>query len=515
MGQNKWGPVLLSAALLGTLAAGCGSSSEQATNSPAAGGSPASSASTAPAEPTKPVKLEIIQNASGLPAADKDFIKQDLDKTLNVDINMTAYAAGDDYKNQLNVRMASGNFPDLFGVDKAAIKQYIQQGLLLDLTPYLDKELKPVKDFIGVDSIKKATFDGKVYAIAKAPTIPYSTFWIRKDWLDKLKLQTPTTYDELLAVSKAFTEQDPDGNGKKDTFGLTGGKLGTFAPFFGGYGVGYYAEFYVKDGKIVNSLYEPGMKDALTMMNKFIASGSVDPELMANTGNQHLEKAIKGQAGIIYTDWASIAKDQPMEQIKKVNPNAQWVQLAPPKGPAGAIESSFDIGNAGALFALPKTLEKDPVKLKKVFELLNYVSGKEGSQLVQFGQKGKHYNLEGDKVVPTELMGKEAGYTWLYQFTGRPELSYLQVKFAPQSAYIDFANKQERIKALNGFLISPDGYNHADAFRFIEEEFTKFVYGKRPISEYDAFLKTLETTMNYKTLLDSAQKQLQALGYGK
>ena len=248
MGQNKWGPVLLSAALLGTLAAGCGSSTEQATNSPAAGGSPASSASTAPAEPTKPVKLEIIQNASGLPAADKDFIKQDLDKTLNVDINMTAYAAGDDYKNQLNVRMASGNFPDLFGVDKAAIKQYIQQGLLLDLTPYLDKELKPVKDFIGVDSIKKATFDGKVYAIAKAPTIPYSTFWIRKDWLDKLKLQTPATYDELLAVSKAFAEQDPDGNGKKDTFGLTGGKLGTFAPFFGGYGVGYYAEFYVKDG---------------------------------------------------------------------------------------------------------------------------------------------------------------------------------------------------------------------------------------------------------------------------
>lgn len=37
--------------------------------------------------------------------------------------------------------------------------------------------------------------------------------FIRQDWLDNLNLEIPTTMEELKAVAKAFTEQDPDGNG--------------------------------------------------------------------------------------------------------------------------------------------------------------------------------------------------------------------------------------------------------------------------------------------------------------
>ena len=40
---------------------------------------------------------------------------------------------------------------------------------------------------------------------------------IRQDWLDKLGLKAPTTIDEFEEVIRAFTEDDPDGNGQKDT----------------------------------------------------------------------------------------------------------------------------------------------------------------------------------------------------------------------------------------------------------------------------------------------------------
>ncbi|NBD24739.1 extracellular solute-binding protein [Paenibacillus sp. T1] len=461
------------------------------------------------------VKLDIIETGNNLPTPDKDFIKQAIDKAIQTDLNLTVYASGDDYKNQLNVRMASGNFPDLFQVpDRAALKQFVDQGLLLDLTPYMDK-LQDVKGFIGDESLKKTTMGGDVYAIPKAPNIPYNTYWIRKDWLDKLGLQPPSTIDEFLNVTKAFAEQDPDGNGKKDTIGLTGSKFSTFAPIFGAFGVGDPNTFYVKEGKLVNSLYDPAMKDALAFIKKLIDTGAVDPEIMANTGLQHQEKAIKGQAGIVWIDWPNLSKDQFTEQIKKVNPNADWIQLAPPKGPGGQYDGPFDAGGTSGMYAIPKALENDKEKLQKVFDLLNYVSGTDGSQLVQFGIKGTHFNLEGDKVVPTDLMGKEAGFTWLYQFTGRPEMAYLQTKFAPQSKYIEFANSQPRIQILNGFLSNPDGYNPADATRFIEEEFVKFIYGKNPIAGYDAFLKTLEASMNFKTYMDASTKQLEDLGYGK
>lgn len=488
------------------LLAGCGEAKpETGTNG---GGQPAPGGG--------PVKLDIIGIGNGLPSPDQDIIKQELDKALGTDLNLTVYSSGDDYKNQINVRMASANFPDLFQVDRQQLKQFSEQGLLLDLAPYWN-ELKPVQEFIGEDSIKKGQWNGKQYAIAKTPQIPYNTYWIRKDWLDKLKLSVPETPEQLLLAAKAFTEQDPDGNGKKDTFGLTGGKTSAFNPIFGAYGVGWLggAAFYVKDGRMVNSLYDEGMQDALGFIRQMIDAGVVDPELMANTGLQHQQKAIKGQAGIVYIDWPNMSKEQFVEQIKAVNPNAEWVQLAALKGPGGQFDSAHDIGSTAALYAMPKALEKSPDKLKKVIELLNYVSSQEGSNLVQFGIEGKHYNLDNGKVAPTELMSKEGGYFWLYQFTGRPELEYLEVKFAPQAEYMKFANDQPRIEALNGFIDFPDGFNAADANRYIEEELSKFMYGKRPLAEYDAFLNTLEGSMNYKAYLDAAEARLKELGYLK
>ncbi|WP_407945765.1 extracellular solute-binding protein [Paenibacillus puerhi] len=497
----------------GTILAGCSTQQPEAT-----AGQPAGEAvgQEAPKSSAKPVKLDIISTGNGLPAPDQDQIKQELDKALGIESNLTVYASGDDYKNQLNVRMASGNFPDLFALDRAQLKQYAEQGLLLDLSAYKDK-LRPTLDFIGEDSIKKGSLNNKFYAIAKAPNIPYNTFWIRKDWLDKVGLQPPKTIEELLEAAKAFTEKDPDGNGKKDTFGITGGKLAAFSPIFGAFGVGGPGNFYEKDGKVVNSFYDPAFKDALAFIKQVVDSGAVDPELLSiNSTPQYQQKGIKGQAGIMWIDWPNVTKDEFVAQIKAVNADAEWIQLPALKGPGGQFEGAYDIGAASGMYAIPKGLEKNPEKLTKVIELLNYVSTKDtGSALVQFGIKGKHYNEENGKIVPTELMAKEMNYSWLYQFTGRPEMEYLFVKFAQQAPYIEFANNQPRIKTLNGFVDNPTGYNSADATRFIDEELAKFVYGKRPLSEYDAFIKTLETSMNYKVYLDEGMKQLAELGFGK
>lgn len=44
---------------------------------------------------------------------------------------------------------------------------------------------------------------------------------ILRNWLDNLKLDNPTTLEELYQVLKAFTENDPDQNNKPDTFGIS------------------------------------------------------------------------------------------------------------------------------------------------------------------------------------------------------------------------------------------------------------------------------------------------------
>ena len=66
--------------------------------------------------------------------------------------------------------------------------------------------------------------DGELMAIP-APAITaggINEMWIRQDWLDKLGLEAPRTWDELVKVAEAFVTQDPDGNGEDDTIGILG-----------------------------------------------------------------------------------------------------------------------------------------------------------------------------------------------------------------------------------------------------------------------------------------------------
>ncbi|GGH80525.1 putative aldouronate transport system substrate-binding protein [Pullulanibacillus pueri] len=455
--------------------------------------------------------LQIIETGDHLPPKDEDIINKKLSEKLGVNIDLSVTASGDDYKNNINTRLAGGDYPDLFSViDHQTLQQYAEKGLLLDLSAYKDK-LKTTIDFIGEESLKKGTIDGKLYAIAARPTINYNTYWVRKDWLDKLGLKEPKTINDLMKVAEAFTNDDPDGNGKKDTYGISGGQLNAFAPIFGAFGVGMPGDFYVKDGKLVNAYFDPDMKPALSFIKDLVSQGVVDPDLMANTGLQHQDKAFQGKVGIVWLDWPNITKDQFVKQIKEANPKAKWVQIAAPKGPGGQYNGSWDTGATPAIFAIPKGLKNDPKKLDKVFELLNYVSSKEGNRLVQFGVEGRDYDLKDGKVVTKPKLDEEGGYFWLYQFTRRPEKEYLKTKFPKQQKYITFADNQPQIQALNSYVNIPDGYNPADADAFAQQEITKFIYGKRSLDEYDQFLKKLKTTFKYQSYLDSAKKQLKDL----
>lgn len=459
------------------------------------------------------ISLEVVGSGGGAtpPSAEDDFIKKGIDEGLNIDLNLNLFGSFDDYKNQINIRMAGGDYPDLLQLDRPLLKEYANKGLLLDLNPYLE-DLQPTIDFIGEDSVLKGIVDEGLYAIAKAPQIPYNTYWVRVDWLEALNLEIPSSLDELFEVAKAFTFNDPDGNGRDDTYGITGIGIGAFEPIFGAYGVASPGGFYLEDGNLVNSYFAPRMKDALGFISELIESGVVEPEIITNTGLQHQQKAFQGQAGIVYIDWPNMTKPEFVEQMIAVNSDAKWIQIEAFEGPGGKYAGSWDIGATPAMYGIPKALEKEPEKLAKVIELFNFVSQGEGSRLVQYGIEGEHFNLEGDTAVLTELGEQELGYIWLYQFTGRPEIEYLEGRFGYAKEELDFAAAQPRIETLNGFVNIPDGYNPADADRFTEEEIVKFIYGNRTLDEYEDFLETLNTTFNYEVYLNSAEEQLDALG---
>ena len=463
------------------------------------------------AQDAKPVRIEIALQNGTLPRPEEDALKQEIDSIVGIDLVLNPTPANE-YQNNLNVRLAAGNYPDVFqALTPIQLKEYADKGLLLDLTPYLS-ELEPVRQFQG-DSFDKGQVDGKQYALVRHADVPFTSYWIRKDWLDELGLQPPQTLDELFDVARAFTEDDPDRSGGKNTLGITGFELSSFYPILGAYGVGNPAHLYVKDGELITGVLDPAMPEALAYVKSMMDAGVVDQEIITNKNLLDVEKAFQGQAGILFQGWTNISRKTSYEQYKSINPDAEWVQFAAPAGPGGQFAESYDYAKAPAYWAVSKSVENDQQKLSKIIELFNFLSSEQGIQLVSYGVEGKHYVMENGAVAVQPLLEEEGAYFWMYQLAGRNEQHYLQTRFYYVKDDIEFAIEQPRIHALNGYIYHfPPNYNRADADRYIMEELVKFIYGKRSIDEYSQFLDTLNTTFNYQAYIDLAREQLQERG---
>ncbi len=239
----------------------------------------------------------------------------------------------DQYVQKMNVTLASGDLPDFMAVNAVQLKQLAESDMIEDMTALYEKYASPLtKDILsqeGKGPFDAATFDGKLMAIPQVePSIERSMFvWIRTDWLEKLSMQPPKTMADVLAISKAFTEQDPDGNNKKDTYGLGvnkglwGGSTG-LEGFMAGFRA--YPNIWVEDGsgKLVYGSIQPEVKNALKALQDMFKGGQIDKEFGIKDGGKVAEDITAGRIGMEYGEqWNSI---WPLQLNKNNEPNAQW-----------------------------------------------------------------------------------------------------------------------------------------------------------------------------------------------
>lgn len=124
------------------------------------------------------------------------------------------------YNERLNVLFASGEYPDIVSdaVFNNDMSEAIDAGLLLPLDSILetDENWKSVDKSMMQDDI----YDGSLYALHNLTNMSDGLFY-RVDWMQNLNLSMPTNPDEMYELLRAFTYDDPDQNGKDDTFGLS------------------------------------------------------------------------------------------------------------------------------------------------------------------------------------------------------------------------------------------------------------------------------------------------------
>lgn len=287
-----------------------------------------------------PIKLTTISTsttdvnfADGEDINNNVWTKAYLDE-LGIDIDFK-YRAGtpDQAIQKINLMLASGEITDLMFVNNVQFQQLYQNGNLADLSDayekYASDDLKKIMTDDGGAALDSSKRDGKLYALPYFldPIESTRMLWVRKDWLTKLKLPEPKTMDDMLAIAKAFKEQDPDGNGKPDTYGLAAtkdifGSIGGLEEFF--YGNHAYPDIWVKDdsGKLVNGFTQPQMKTALTKLQELYKTGILAKEFGTKDGGKLQEDLTSAKLGMTYGIWWLPL--YPLNSVIDKDPNADW-----------------------------------------------------------------------------------------------------------------------------------------------------------------------------------------------
>jgi multiple sugar transport system substrate-binding protein len=298
--------IAIAMTLVATLA-GCGSSQETA---------------------AEPLEIWIRQTPDSASAKTAKRLADAFTKASGVPTKVVALF--DDFETKLQQQAAQKNLPDIVINDTAQIGTMQQQGWLREV----DKNALAGGAKLADLAWKAAqASDGKYYGV------PFSAqafaLIVRKDWREKVGLKPPQTWDDLAKLAKAFTDDDPDGNGQDDTAGLVapaGTKRG-YASWYASsliYANGGDFLTATGPGKFAPAVSDPKTVEAVKwLQDQFCTAKTVNPGAVSNDTTVTHEVFEKGQGGIYLVGPYVLARF-----VKSIGTDK--LEVVPvPKGPSG------------------------------------------------------------------------------------------------------------------------------------------------------------------------------------
>lgn len=364
-------PLAAAVATTAVIAAGC------AKDEPAAGNtSNPTAASSAAATPTPYVRGDIsvsVYDRGSVPPAEGTIESNRWTKWLNengpANVKFVAVPRFESQQ-KLNVLFASSSAPDLiFEYDPGIKNSFYDQRLMRPIDDMVEKYSVEYKEMMKkYPQLKKVGTmpDGKLYQFAKlGEATPIYMAFIRSDWLKKLNLEMPRTTEDLYKVAKAFTEQDPDGNGKKDTLGVN---ISSNAFYF------INMMFKGTDWAIENDQMVRNWENirlAVEFQKRLFDEGLVDKDFATDkNGAKAKQDFANGKLGIYLAtpiQWTNFAMNE-YATLKKTVPTAELDIMNMLKSPAGQF--NFPLNNPIQATAFVNSKTKNPEAVMKYVDFL-------------------------------------------------------------------------------------------------------------------------------------------------
>ena len=406
------------------------------------------------------------------------------------------------YVERLQIMLASGDYPDLvcFRTNGAEFIDAANGGVLIPINEYLE----------GKDNLKNYTYEQSwhamkvmqnddIYGIPRSTMVRQDGFYLRADWLRNLGMEVPEdrtlSLSEFREILERFTHDDPDGNGKNDTYGIASyndpskGMAITVEETFRLFGWqkaegGEYAYMDPKYSKVDDSY-----KKALEFNAKLFTDELIDPDAPTiTTYVNSTERFKRGITGVLRAFPAYI--DGYIEEMRKIDPKADICMVTSITDEDGSskVGSPYGTGFFGLWGVTVASKHPD-----KVVDLLDWLMSEEEWETTMYGMEGVCYNMEGNerKFVPDVYPG--IGKAIVRRNTD------MDFYLSATSDYIGFDTIRAALgECMDNAVYSLDnGYTPSIAGEpsFIDSQtnlvkaVTKILLGEAPVSSYDAALE--------------------------
>ena len=453
-----------------------------------------------------------------------------------IDLQLTMLpSAQSDQDVKIQASGAGNVLPDIFMVSRSVLVNLVKQGLVAEVDDCFDKMPTRTALMYDADAKQHTTINGHIYGFASPGSIAKNEgLLIRKDWLDKLGLEVPTTTDELLEVCRAFTWGDPDGNGRDDTWGFgafietdsnlkgyPGSRLDTLMGAFGVSGL-----WSMDEETVGLNIYNPKFYDFMVYLRGMHEEGIIDPNWLSYKKDDFRAAWKQGKFGIMKEQNAAYASTANYAPFDSNFPDGEWIIVDAIEGPYGdkAI-GSYD--QSYRILAVSANAKKQG-KLDKICELLEWMSSDEGYYLCGWGREGINYDLDENGIPVTGNYGENSFtgtkgqvYTQLRNlvfYNGDVELysrypTYTTASGKSMSALTalrEMQSKEWKAAVGSGNLPTPN----ADVKRYYEQSLAEFLAGAKQLTpaNWQAFLDQFNA-VGGKAWNDSGVAQIKADGF--
>ncbi|MEF3305807.1 extracellular solute-binding protein [Paenibacillus sp. GYB003] len=361
--------------------------------------------------------------AKEVKVADDPYLKE-LSKLSGYDLKFEFLGHAQDYEQQLTVRFASNNLPDMirtYSIEAPMHSGAVEQGVFQELGPLIDKYGPNLKKKIPQEAwdSPQVSKDGKIYGIPALSALPAAkVVYVRQDWLDKLGMQQPKTLDEYLAYFEAVKQKDMNGNGDpNDEYGFYVRENMAYADlFFKEFGVSPNV-WNMKDGQLIPDMIRPEMKDAISFWKQLYGKGYINPNLFTNKGADWGAGIKQGKAGMWEHEVTNYNSDWTADKFVN-QPDVKINMIQPPVGPKGPGALTPQYSGIYYVWVIPTSSKQAEAAIK----FLDWAWSDDANKFFAYGVEGKNYTVENGAVKwdANAPSNKEKGDSVFYQLSINP-----------------------------------------------------------------------------------------------